>query len=125
MGPVRPAQFYDAVQRSRLSGDLGLLRVWRRRAAGLDPARRQAVPGADPVSCRRRLREGNAVPRRASGPRHSPRRGLRPLIDPGKNEDPSNPLPAKQGIENVENGVRVEFIAWFALMKTGCLAEGV
>src|SRR5262249_13329028 len=47
MGPPRQARFYDAVQRRRLPGDLGLRRVWRGRAPGGDPARRQAVPRAD------------------------------------------------------------------------------
>src|SRR5262249_45330615 len=67
MGSVRGAQLHDAVQCGRVPGDLGLLRLWRRRPAGRDPAGRQAVPGTPPVPCCRRVREGDPVPRPPSG----------------------------------------------------------
>ena len=80
MGPLRPAQLHDAVQRRRLPGDFGVLRFRRRRPAGGDSARRQAVPGADPVPRRRRLREGDPVPRPAAGARLSPRCSLTEIV---------------------------------------------
>src|SRR6516165_3257944 len=68
MGPLRQARLYDAVQRRRLPGDFGVRRLWRRWAAGGDPARGQTVSGTDPVPRRRRLREGHPVPRPAARP---------------------------------------------------------
>jgi len=69
MGFVRGPQLYDAVQRERLPGDFGVR--WFRRGgfAGGDPAGRQAVPGTDIIPRRRRLREGNPVPRSPPGDR--------------------------------------------------------
>src|SRR5216683_2175972 len=68
MGHLCRAKLYDAVQRRRLPGDHGVRRIWRRGAAGRDPARRQAVRRADRVSRSRRIRKGDAVPRRAAQP---------------------------------------------------------
>ncbi len=55
-------ELHDPIQRRGLPGDLGLLGIWRRRAAGGRTARRQAVPGTGPVPARRRLREGYPPP---------------------------------------------------------------
>src|SRR5580704_4726192 len=65
LGPVRPAELYDAVQRRRLSGDLGVRRVWRGRAAGGGPTGREAVPGSPAAAGCRCIREGDAVPQHA------------------------------------------------------------
>src|SRR6266851_6230741 len=68
MGHIRRAELYDAVQRRRLPGDHGMRGFWRRRAAGRDPACRQAVRRADRVSRRRCVRKSDPVPRRAAQP---------------------------------------------------------
>src|SRR6266851_1090118 len=70
LGPFRPAELHDAVQCRRLSGDLGLRRVRRGRAAGRGATGREAVPGSDPAPGRRRVREGDPVPQ------YAPRRGM-------------------------------------------------
>ena len=63
MGEHGEAVLHHAVQRHRLPGDQHLHRLRRRRPAGLDPARRQAVQRADAVPRRPRLRDGDAVAR--------------------------------------------------------------
>ena len=64
--------------RSTLPGirRLDLLGVWRGRIAGRDPARRQAVPGADPFPRRRRLRKGDRFPQQTPGAGLRPCHGL-------------------------------------------------
>ena len=60
------AKLHHAVQCRGLSGDVDLLGLRRRRSAGGDPARRQAVPGGDGAARRRCVREGHPVPRSPS-----------------------------------------------------------
>src|SRR5436309_9052573 len=67
LGSVRAAELYDPVQRGGVSRDLDLLRLWRGRLAGRNPAGRQAVPGTGIVPGGGRVREGDCASQYAPG----------------------------------------------------------